>query len=743
MPHFLKDRPNMVFIVFLLIIYFVLQPSVFGSITNTFSPGGDQHFLINPVISYLSGSNPYFDPTHRLWYGEFDLYHNPHFNVKYPFFFTWLGDFGGYLPTSHKAFLIAHFHHIVAGINMYIFARCVDLKPIAAFAAAIFFMFCYNNTLLSPFYWRLAATAWTPLALAGVWLCSRGQSPLKGILIGAPAIMLLIFAKSTQPLLYFVVLAAAVGFAGLMYSALEFKDKKVVFYRSIVPTLGLAFIALLLAAPVLLHVILNQSDYIRWTSNGPVTSGFKVPFEASLEMAYPSTGLFNLFVPIAKLPTIGSTFAGGFIILSAVTVFLTKKLRILSLTLLFFGIYFTINGLGNVTPLPYLTYQIPMLSSIRQLTSHYIVVSFAMAIIIGISAHFFFEAEDKHARRKHILVASVFCGVLTTILLWQLPDILEHRSLLAKIALVVTPTVFAATLYLNGKQQRAVLLSFAAVLMVLPSAELRSARTLNATKNPLYTRSITQDILSAWDYVASETPNAIVSSDMRQANADPKNILTTFQASSLALYYRLRPFNASMSPRPKAEFQRINFLNRNPQLLIERGVRYHITNSDDLDPAKTKGMKIVRTFGNISVFKVEDPRRRLQRLCAKNKPSNSCPNGHALDIRSSVISQNQFNYTVVDKPGAKVWFYAFENPNWIVRVNEQTIQPTWVGKDKMTFELPSKASEIEIRYAPRGLIRFWVLWFIGVAMYVVVAFMQKRNKSKVTLGEFSQSEANA
>ena len=158
----------------LAILYVILQPNIFAAGYLTFAAGGDQHLIVNPILSFASKYDTFGDPLIRMWNGEFELYHSPITNIRYPLFFLWAGDTGDMLETARHVYLIAHLHHIIGGIGAYVLGRAIGIKPIAACAGAVFFMFCQNNTLLSPFYWRLASTAWTPFALAGVWLISSG-----------------------------------------------------------------------------------------------------------------------------------------------------------------------------------------------------------------------------------------------------------------------------------------------------------------------------------------------------------------------------------------------------------------------------------------------------------------------------------------------------------------------------------------------------------------------------------------
>ena len=311
--------------------------------------GGDQHFLINPVMHYIHEFDKYNDPLTRIWFAEFDIHHNPHFNSRYPFFFFWLGDGGGYMGYSHRAFLVFHFHNIVGGLGAFIFARAVGARPGSAFAAGLFFTLCFNNTLHGVFFWRHAANAWIPWALAGIWWVTTGKNWKAGILVGAPAIALLCFAKCAQPLLYLVLSSLLVGLAGIYYGYVKSEDLSSFFKRSVYPSAALFVLALLLATPVFLSVFLGQKEYVRWTSVGPVFGSYKVPFHATLEMSYPAKGIANIFVPLAKMPTIGSTFIGPIIGIALFGAIKLGKFHVLTFTMIGLFIYFVTVSYTHLT----------------------------------------------------------------------------------------------------------------------------------------------------------------------------------------------------------------------------------------------------------------------------------------------------------------------------------------------------------------------------------------------------------
>jgi len=699
----------------LIIAYIGLQPNLFGPLTNTFGLGGDQHFLINPVFRHIQAADAVGDPLLRIWYGEFDIYHNPHFNARYPFYFFGIGEPGGYMETSRRAFLITHFHHIIGGIGAFVLALSIGVRPVAAFAAGLFFALCVNNTNLSPFYWRLAATAWTPWALAGIWLTCSGANRTLGILIAAPAVALLVFAKSAQPLLYFVVAAFFIGLAGIM------KQYRLIRGRAnwsrdmlISPTI-LGLLALALALPVFWPVFSGQSGYVRWTSVGPVVGSYKVPFHGTIEMAYPLKGLANLLVPLKNLPNIGSTFIGPLVVIIAGVALFAKQSRGLVLTMLGLAIYFIVNGLGDLTFIPHITHKVPMINNIRELPSHYILVNLAFVVLIAVAWNEL--AQAGRDRLKSLLLLTLTASILSAVLMFQLNDIFERHHILWSVLLIGSPLVVPLISLVSGRRMREGLLIVLAVALVLPSARLRENRVVNAENNRLYKDPISLDVQSAWKWVAERDPNAIVAANITKYR-DGHRVSST-RAASLALYNGLRPFNIAMSPRPHAEMQHYTKIMRDKQKLVQRGLQYFVTNrSEDIS---TDRLRKVKAFDNITVYKVIDPMGRLKIKCEPQCQSVG-------EINTLTETNNLFNYGVNLPTPQKLEFYAFKNEHWNVEINGERVEPSWRGQDMITLDLPAGQHEVNFTYTVKKLKVLWSVFFIALLGYLFLLVQYIRGK---------------
>jgi len=471
----------------LIILYLILQPNIFFPGYSTFAAGGDQHLIVNPLLSFASKYDTLGDPLIRLWNGEFELYHSPLTNIRYPFFFLWAGDTGDIVETARHVYLVSHLHHIIGGIGAFVLARALGIKSIAACAGAVFFMFCQNNTLLSPFYWRLASTAWTPFALAGVWLIASGQAPRKGILIGAPAIAMLVFAKSTQPLAYFAYLAFFVGLAGFLTAFSQNKSIK----DLRLPIFGMATlvgISLLMCFPVLYPVIEHQAEYIRWTTDGSIKGkGFKVSYEATQQFKYPLHGIWNVLVPLPKMFSIGSTFLGAGAIVAIIAAHFSKKHRFLTLFMSLILVYFVINGFGDTLKLSRLTYKLPILSSVRQLTSHYVFVVIPAAILISIGFEKLME-QKKDKKGIIILIGSLLISMISAWYMITSPNLLSSGKSLSfgNIALILAPLVIGLFVFCRTEKQRYSIAAIGILLFAIPGADLRNKRTYDLKTNNYY-----------------------------------------------------------------------------------------------------------------------------------------------------------------------------------------------------------------------------------------------------------------
>lgn len=696
---------------FLLIvpIYLILTPSLFGPITNTAAVGGDQHFLINPVMHYIHEFDKFNDPLTRIWFGEFDIHHNPHFNSRYPFFFFWLGDGDGLIAYSHRAFLVAHFHNVVGGLGAFIFARAIGARPVSAFAAGLFFTFCFNNTLHSVFFWRHAANAWIPWALAGIWWVTTGKNWKAGILVGAPAIALLVFAKCAQPLLYLVISSLFVGLAGIYYGFVKSANFTSFLKTRVLPSSGLFVLALLLALPVFLAVFIGQSEYVRWTSLGPVHGSYKVPFHATLEMTYPPKAIANLFVPLSNLPTIGSTFIGpiiGVVLFAAIKM---KKFKVLTFMMIGLFLYFIINGFGEHALLPHLTYRLPMINNVRELPSHYLLVNIAAIVLFAFGWDYFLKS-DKGDRWLQII--AVLCSVLTTVSIFIFKDMFERGSFFIPTVLAASPLLILLIVRQSKPNRKEVLLVVLACLIVLPSATLRDYRTFNVTKNGMYKEEMSKNVQDAWTWVAGQKEHAIVAVKMTKY-VDKNHRITSYRAASLAMYENLRPFSVGMSPRPKKDFEHSNFLNRNIDRLIDRGLEYFITN--DAKDYTTNQMKLVNTIGLISIYQVVEPVERLKPACIIKGPKPKCDRN--LKIDDIEEGNTRFSYSLDLASSQKLAFFGFNNGNWKVDINGDEKPSVEWTKDHALFELPAGRHDISFAYEVPHLKTYWSFFRVGSLLY--------------------------
>ena len=697
---------------FLLIIpiYLIMSPDLFGPMTNTIAVGGDQHFLINPAMHYIHEFDKFNDPLTRIWFAEYDIHHNPHFNSRYPFFFFWLGDGGGYLGYSHRAFLIFHFHNIIGGLGAFIFARAIGARPVSAFAAGLFFTLCLNNTLHGVFFWRHAANAWIPWALAGIWWVTTGKNWKAGLSVGAPAIALLVFAKCAQPLLYLVISSLLVGLVGIYYGFVKSENVTSFFKKSVYPSAALFVLALLLAMPVFLPVFLGQSEYVRWTSVGPVFGSYKVPFHGTLEMHYPAQGIANLFVPLNKLPTIGSTFIGPIIGILLYAAIKLRKLRALTFTMIGLFAYFIINGFGESALLPHLTYRLPMINNIRELPSHYLLVNIAAIVLFA----FGWDYLAKSKKDDLILqIVTILCVVLTIMGVFFLSDKFQRGNFIVPTILALSPLLVLLVVRQTKPIRREILLVLLAILIVIPSATLRNYRTFDAVKNTIYKEQITRDVRKAWNWIASETPHAIVAAKIEK-DPNRKSGMNSPKAASLAFYDNLRPFNASMTPRPKADFDHTNFLIRNPNRMIDRGLEYLISNQDKDYTGKRMGL--VRKFRSVSVYRVRNPVQRLKPACIIQGPKAGCR--RKLDISIQSESNTQFSYAVNLPTDQKLAFFGFNNGNWQIDINGNNNPDVEWTKDHAIFALPAGTHNVTFKYKIPRLKTYWNVFKIGLLSYL-------------------------
>lgn len=696
----------------ILIVYLILQPKIFGPPTNTFAKGMETHALLTQLLRYANEFSQLGDPVVRMWYGEFDLHHNPHMNVHYPFYFTGIGGYGDLVSSNHRVFLITHFHHFIGGLGAFVFAKAIGARNISAFAAGLFFSLCLSNTYVSPFFTRLAASNWTPWGLAAVWLAASGKAPRLAILIGAPSVAMLAFASSSIPMLFFVVTSAFVGLAALYYGWQEYGRSSAFLRRCIIPSIALVILSLCLALPATLPVMLEQSEYVRWTSEGPITGSYKVPYEATLLQSFSGRdGLTNIFVPITKNFNIGTTFIGPVIALIALAAFFFKGRRVLAGILLGVCVYFIINGMGQTTFLPKVTYQIPLINNVRQLTSHYAIVNFAFIALLAIGFEYLIEYKTKH--RKRIIAASIISAVIIAYILKT------GEGSLAKVSPIYTWSLFAVPILLvlftltKNQKLQSVLLILLAVAIVLPHSGLRTKETIDINRTKFYTVDTHRDAMKSWEKIAELDKNAVVATYLV---GDKSKGFHARRITSAATFWGLQPFYAIMSPRPVKSFQYIKKAARTPDSLAERGVQYIISNNPNkkFNPNR---FDLIETVGSIDIYKSREPLGRLNQICDLFPRNGTCD--MELKITEQHETNTEFTYEIDNQKAQKLVFLGYKNNHWTGYLNGKPLELKWTGDDQITFKVPKGQHNIRFKYADKRQIKLWWIFLAGLLMLAV------------------------
>lgn len=646
-------------------------------------------------------------------------------------------DTGNFLSTSRYAFLITHLHHLIGGIGCYILGRSVGLKRVSAFAGALLFMFSFNNTLLSPFYWRLSATAWTPLALAGVWMICTGDNYKKGLLIGVPAIVFLVFAKSTQPLVYFAYLALFFGSAGLLKTF--FKEKSLKAILKPIAFLGLLItLSVLIASPVLHAVITNAADYIRWTTEGPIVGGdgFKVSYAATQQFAYPSKGIWNILVPLNDMYSIGSTFIGATAFTAICAAWFSQKHRILVIILSIVCVYYILNGFGDAAYVSRLTYHLPLLSSVRQLTSHYIIVIVCASILTAIGFEALGSLENKQKKWLFTMVIFVIVIISAIICFRYNNQMFIGGFGVSGVVLLISPLILAITIHLKGTP-RSYLLGIAAIFMILPSATLRMDKTYDVTiSNAYYVLDSTKDIMAAWKKAAELSPGAYVSSSIKGGYANDKRKLSPLQVNSLALYEGLQPFFIALTPRPHNDFNQSVWVYNQAERSIVRGAEFLLTNQDISKIPTPRTLIKIDEFGELTLYRVKSPTIRGELSCLNQKQmthlpdKNWCePDSNSAGKISLEASNTVFKYEIDPSQKTFLKHWGVPGNNWQVSIDGNPANALPIGADRIAVAVAPGNKVVEFQYMPRAYVKTWYIFWLGIGLWIISLNMTKLFKN--------------
>ena len=363
-----------------LIIWIVLaSPALVPG--HSFALFKDNEYLLGPAFASISNSSALGELPLRMGsvMGGLPLYDLSQFSPFYPFYFFGAIDFGSPIKSSLGFHYIILFHLLIAQINMYIFLRVLKLTCLAAVVGATLATFSANSLVYTAWPNIAAPYAWFPLYLAGLAGMLEGNKPTRYFLLAFSATVLLVLASPSQPLIHL----AFVTVVFCAFFLLQGKRSTLV-QRSRVVALrigGLAVVSVIALSVVLLPMLLEFGNKIRWVGPFPAVYGYeRIPFDAFLSDQLDLGQMGGVFFRTSD-GAVGSQYVGVIACALAVAAVLLKPSSWIRAALATLAVYALLSSAGSNAGMAYINYQIPLINKIREPGRFLVLFQFAIATL--------------------------------------------------------------------------------------------------------------------------------------------------------------------------------------------------------------------------------------------------------------------------------------------------------------------------------------------------------------------------
>ena len=329
----------------------------------TIGLGHDSQIFTAAIHRALRQGNMPWDPMTKILSAREDIFSYPYFGILYPFYWT-LGINAELSATDNLKldFLSVMFHMIVASFTFALLLKRLGCSIIIAVIFGLFYSYSIHLKMWSAWVWAISGYTWLPLCLLGMFECSVKKNYKLGIICLGFGYGL-IGLGSALPLVY----ALITGGAFLLYCLLYSKTPLFSTYKRYISIALGTLLALLLSASHILPTIYRSSEYLRWYSGGIIVGGLKPPYSGTINPAldFSFDSILSAISPSNWHGGLAHPYLGISVILLFIY-FCTKNFKNKSLLpLIAVGAYFLLDSFGDATFIHKITYQLPLISSVR------------------------------------------------------------------------------------------------------------------------------------------------------------------------------------------------------------------------------------------------------------------------------------------------------------------------------------------------------------------------------------------
>jgi len=668
---------------------------------------------------FKQGDYPYWI---KSMLGGVQFYDNAQFSIDYPLYFLRYLNYGAGVESLRTITLISLLHVLILSVNTYILARVVKPNFIGSFICAIIMLCCVNTTLYAKWIVIISAYAWFPLFLAGLIRLINNPDKFSGPLL--ILISLLGFtANPAQPIIHALFVTLIVVSYSLIFHS---NKKKLVLSSAKIGILGLG-----LTGFVLIPVLLNMEEMIRWVGKGlNVVGNQKIPREAFTE-GLTTTDIHKVIFD-TNLDPVGSIYLGplGVALLLCGIIYFIKRFNCKSyhvpfLIILLFGLF---SSFGDSLGFNDLNYHIPFINKIREPERHAIL--FVSSAIIFINIGF---AHLNKFRNKYTLALILLYTVVFILLLLDRDDSQVNLTLAIYAALFIIVGIILSKSPI--KKYTSSILIFTLLLMYTQT-----------TKKAITTEQ------NRWDYYNINNLSSMDILSKLSLSIDKFNSRITYHDKNLddgkwsmnSLYYGLRSFQSQHVPIPFEQFKDMNNKDHlwNYRRLL--GSKYHIYNkqaavtqsslkhhlSNELYSVYIDNLGYDKYYFPSRIVKTQENINNINSILPKH-PKNTL----FLDVQNSaqyIISAGKLKNTIelIEESHNLIKLHVFAEEPTLLLLNEY-YNKNWKGVldnleqplikaniNQIAIEVPQGIHVIEFKYQPKFVNTLWLIKWLTILIII-------------------------
>jgi uncharacterized membrane protein (UPF0136 family) len=527
------------------------------STENSFAIFMDNEFFLAPVLSYMSSALSHGEWP--LWMntvlGGVPLYNFAQMSPFYPLYFAGFPIFEGPFDAMRSMHLITLGHLLLFVVNTYLLLRTLRISRLASFAGVVLVVFNANNLGYATWVNIVAPYAWFPLYVAGLIKLLEAPTSVRAVLVTLLSIVMLTLASPAQPLIHAVfVTAVLVAFHAVR---LRRSNDMASLRKGLLVLCGVAVIALLLASPVLIPVVTEFKDMVRWIGPFPAVYGnARIPFQAFLIDQVAIGDLPGVIFRLDSRQAIGSIFVGILPIALAVVAFSRRHSNWVVWPLVFIACYSLASAAGSNLGFAYLNYILPLINKIREPSRFLFLFHFSIGVLAAIGIDRLGQLiRDSNTARAGFrplwsMVGVLGLGLLVAAISWQHTD--KHWGIVAAVLVIsamMAITAIAAAQRWSSKS-RLIVAGWAVAVIVMQWILVPWTAPPVSSSNYLSGNMISLD--AALKRVAEKDPQ-----HEYRVIFDGK--IDKQQAAMLASYQGLRTLNSYFNPAPRKQFEELYY----------------------------------------------------------------------------------------------------------------------------------------------------------------------------------------